>query len=46
MLPKLKRNGKPVFAIIGLGFISSKHFEAIEKVGGGIWVVCDSDLNL
>jgi UDP-N-acetyl-2-amino-2-deoxyglucuronate dehydrogenase len=34
---------KPTFAIIGLGFISSKHIEAIKKVGGKIIAGSDID---
>lgn len=34
---------KPRFAIIGNGFIASKHIEAIQAVGGTIVAICDID---
>lgn len=32
------------FALIGLGFISEKHIEAIESVGGKLLLACDIDI--
>jgi UDP-N-acetyl-2-amino-2-deoxyglucuronate dehydrogenase len=34
---------KPKFAIIGLGFISGKHLDAIDDVGGELIMGCDID---
>ena len=34
---------KPKFGIIGLGFISGKHIEAIEDIGGELIAGCDID---
>lgn len=36
-------NSNPKFAIIGLGFISDRHLEAIENVKGKLIMACDTD---
>ena len=35
----------PKFALIGLGFISESHIDAIENVGGKLLLACDVDTN-
>ena len=42
---KTKQEESPKFALIGLGFISESHIEAIEAVGGKIVLACDVDTN-
>jgi len=37
------KKNKPTFAIVGLGFISTKHINAIENIGGELLAVVDND---
>lgn len=41
-MQKNKRN-KPTFTVIGLGFISDRHLQAIKDIGGKILIGCDID---
>ena len=33
------------FALVGLGFISQRHLDAIKAIGGEIVCACDNDVN-
>lgn len=34
---------KPKFAVVGLGFISDRHIQAINELNGSVYLVCDID---
>ena len=42
---KYVKGKEPKFALMGLGFISESHIDAIEAVGGKIALACDIDTN-